>query len=743
MRRRRKRRMAVIVGAVLCILLVSVAASAFVLLQRKGQTAREKTPEELLSEYMEFLKAGDYEAMYGMLNDQSRRNISLEDFTARNKNIYEGIEASDIRVEISGIEERTEGLKTVIYQTTLNSSAGEISFLNQADFIKEAQIRAGEDDGEENGKQESKRKKKQKAEETVYKMIWTDQVIFPNLGSSDKVRVSTDKAVRGQILDRNGRMLAGKGNASLVGLVPGKLGLGREDGALEEADSDLRRLSELLGVSEESIQKKLSAKWVKDDSLVPIKTLKKVDYFDLELPNPKEDNVKNKALQDELLTIPGVMITDTPVRSYPLAEAGAHLVGYVQNVTAEDLEKHEGEGYLSDSVIGRSGMETLFEKELKGQNGRKIAIVNAEGEEKLVLAAIPRVDGSDITLTIDSELQRAVYDAFHDVKSCTVAMNPYTGEVLALVNTPSYDDNDFILGMSEEKWASLNEDERKPMFNRFRQRFAPGSSFKPVTGVIGLSTGALTPDESFGEDRAGLSWQKDASWGNYYVTTLHDYSPVNLENAYIYSDNIYFARAALKIGYEDFMAGLDRLGFNQELPFEISVAESQYSNTDKIETEIQLADSGYGQGQILMNPIHLAALYTMFPNRGSVVKPTITYRADPEPEIWLENACTPEIAEMVEQSLIKVVSSEHGTGHAAMRSDITLAGKTGTAEIKASKTDTSGTELGWFAVYNTDSRQNSPILLVSMVEDVKNAGGSGLVVRKAKTVLNDYLPPRQ
>lgn len=104
------------------------------------------------------------------------------------------------------------------------------------------------------------------------------------------------------------------------------------------------------------------------------------------------------------------------------------------------------------------------------------------------------------------------------------------------------------------------------MLNRFRQRFAPGSSFKPITGVIGLNTGALSPDENFGETQAGLRWQKDAGWGGYYVTTLHGYSPVNLENAYIYSDNIYFAKAALKIGSEDFMAGLDRLGFNQKIP---------------------------------------------------------------------------------------------------------------------------------------------------------------------------------
>ena len=731
MRRRKSKRGLMIGGIAAGILIAAVIVTGIFWFRRGGEAEKERTPEELLMEYTDYIRTGNYEAMYGMLNEQSRKNIGLEDFTARNKNIYEGIGAADIRVEIQSVEERTEGLKTVSYQTSLNSSAGEINFLNQVDFIWE---QAAENQGA---------KKKKAAGD--YRMIWNDQVIFPNLGRTDKVRVSTDRSVRGEVLDRDGGLLAGKGNASLVGLVPGKMAgyTAGTEGETSGTSPDLERLSELLGVSVESIEKKLAAKWVKEDSLVPVKTLKKVDEFDLQSASPREDNVENKALQDALLAIPGVMITDTPVRSYPLGEAAAHLVGYVQNVTAEDLEKHPGEGYLSDSVIGRSGIETLYEKELKGQNGEKISIVTSEGAEKLVLAAIPRVDGSNITLTIDSSLQRTIYERFKDVKSCTVAMNPYTGEVLALVNTPSYDDNDFILGMSEEKWASLNEDERKPMFNRFRQRFAPGSSFKPITGVIGLSTGALTPGESFGTDRAGLSWQKDASWGKYQVTTLHDYSPVNLENAYIYSDNIYFAKAALKIGYDDFMAGLDRLGFNQDLPFEISVSQSQYSNTERIETEIQLADSGYGQGQVLMNPIHLAALYTMFPNRGDVIKPYITYRKEPASEVWLKGACTPEIAETIDTALKKVISSEHGTGHAAMRVDITLAGKTGTAEIKASKGDTSGTELGWFAVYTADGPDRTPILMVSMVEDVKNAGGSGLVVRKAKAVLDSYIPPVQ
>jgi len=154
--------------------------------------------------------------------------------------------------------------------------------------------------------------------------------------------------------------------------------------------------------------------------------------------------------------------------------------------------------------------------------------------------------GKDIKLTVDAELQTDLYEQFREDKSCHVAMQPYTGEVLALVSTPSYDNNDFILGLSNEQWTALNEDDSKPMYNRFRQKWCPGSTFKPITAAIGLESGAVKPDEDYGN--AGLRWQKDASWGAYHVTTLHEYEPVVLENALIYSDNIYFAKAALKIG---------------------------------------------------------------------------------------------------------------------------------------------------------------------------------------------------
>ena len=144
------------------------------------------------------------------------------------------------------------------------------------------------------------------------------------------------------------------------------------------------------------------------------------------------------------------------VRTYELGEAAAHLIGYVQSVTAEDLENHPGEGYSAESVIGRSGVEKLYEKQLKGKDGCDIKILDSDGEVKEVLASIFKEDGMDIRLTIDSDLQKSLYEQFKEDPGCSVAMNPYKGEVLALVSTPSYDNNEFIRGLSSEKWTSLN-----------------------------------------------------------------------------------------------------------------------------------------------------------------------------------------------------------------------------------------------------------------------------------------------
>lgn len=656
-----------------------------------------ETPEELLVKYMDHIPKQEYEQMYAMLNVEASGNVSQEDYIKRNSAIYEGIEVQNMTVEILTYDEEQ---RKITYQTTVDTAAGSISFANDAVFLK----------GEKG-----------------YELVWDDSLIFPDLTSADKVRVTTTQAERGEILDRNGRTLAGKGMASSVGIVPGKL---------ENGEEAIAGIAELLETTPETIEQNLSAQWVKEDSFVPLKIIPKVEEIELMKISPDEEVLKELERQEKLLEIPGVMISDVEVRKYPLGEAAAHLVGYVQSVTAEDLEEHIGEGYTANSVIGRSGMEGLFESELKGQNGCRIYIVDSEGNEKKELACTLVQHGQDIQLTIDANLQVSLYEQFKEDKSCSAAMNPYTGEVLALVSTPSYDNNDFIMGLSSEKWTVLSEGEDKPMYNRFRQVWCPGSTFKPITAAIGLESGAIDPTEDYGN--VGLSWQKDTSWGSYYVTTLHAYEPVILENALIYSDNIYFAKAALKIGAEEMERSLTRFGFNEELPFEIKMAQSQYSNTENIETEIQLADSGYGQGQVLVNPLHMACIYTAFCNEGNIVKPYLVYQKEAAAEYWIPEAFSDETAERVLEGTKKVINDPNGTGYAAHRDDIVLAGKTGTAEIKASKEDMSGTELGWFAVFTAEQSAERPILIISMTEDVKGRGGSGYVVEKDRLVLEDW-----
>ena len=274
-------------------------------------------------------------------------------------------------------------------------------------------------------------------------------------------------------------------------------------------------------------------------------------------------------------------------------------------------------------------------------------------------------------------------------------------------------------------------------YNRFRQVWCPGSTFKPVTAVIGLDTGILDPVEDYGNE--GLSWQKDSSWGDYYVTTLHETEPATLENAMIYSDNIYFAKVALKLGENNLTSFLEKLGFNKEIPFDIKMSISQYSNTEGIKSEIQLADSGYGQGQILINPLHLASIYSAFSNDGNIIEPTLLYNPNYNPNIWMPEVIQKESIHTVLETMKKVISEPTATGYGLHREEYTLAGKTGTAEIKLSKEDATGTELGWMAVFTTDPNIENPILLISMVEDVKNIGGSGYVVQKDKRVLDQYL----
>lgn len=625
------------------------------------------SPEEVLKAYMTALAGQDYEKMASLISQSS--TMMGDDFLTRNKNIYEGIEAKNIAVsdiKVSGT--------TVVYVTSMDTQAGNIVFDNTATFTEE--------DG-------------------AYKLNWTSNLIFPNLNDDEKVRVKTTTGQRGSILDRNGKLLAGKGEVWSVYITPGRLNP-------ETRDADIQTLADALGITVEAINEKLAQKWVKDDLMVPLdKYISKTD---------PETEAK--------VLVQGVGLDTAEERVYALGEKAAALTGYIHNISADELKEHEGQGYTAGSKIGKVGMESLLEERIRGIDGCKVYIEDKDGNEKQVLAEIAAHNGEDVTLTIDADLQAKVFDQMKNDKGTAVVMNPNTGEILALVSTPSYDPNAFILGISEAKWAEYNNEETRPMYNRFKATYVPGSSFKPITAALGLGGGAFAADEDFGP--SGKSWGKD-NWNGYTVTTLATYGgAANVLNALVNSDNIYFAKAALKIGSENFAAGLKNLGFGEQVPFEFGLGASTFGTEQKFDDELDVANSGYGQGKVELNPVHMAAIFSAFVNGGDMMTPYL--EKSKAPAVWKQGVFTPEAVETVKNGMVQVIESPDGTGHEFKIDGLKMAGKTGTAEIKKNKDDTEGTELGWFVAYPADADQSKQYLTVMMIEDVKGRHGSHYVI---------------
>lgn len=228
--------------------------------------------------------------------------------------------------------------------------------------------------------------------------------------------------------------------------------------------------------------------------------------------------------------------------------------------------------------------------------------------------------------------------------------------------------------------------------------------------------------------------KKIKAGGDYYVTTLHAPVPNNLENALIFSDNVYFAKTALLIGKDNLFSYYQKLKIGYDIPFELKLNSSQYINKKQKVTDQLLADSGYGQGQLYMNPVQLSCIYGSFANNGTIMQPHLIQN---ESKIWINNAFKKETVQIVLEDLTEVIENVNGTGHAIYHEGMTFAGKTGTAEIKKSQNDISGTELGWFTVMAIN--EENPIVVTTMVEDVKNRGGSAYVVQHMKSSLNEYL----
>ena len=635
---------------VLLFIMILFAVGAFIYTNQTNEA-------RLVRKYYNLLEQKKYDEMYDLVIT----DLSKEDFIARNKNIYEGVQAKDISCVITANSkvntnttenvEQSELYSNVSYRFDMVTVAGNLTFNNTV---------------------------KVKTKDGSSKINWDSSMIFPGLKNDEKVRINTLKARRGYIYDRNNVTLAKEGKCYNVGIVPDKT----------DSTTDYGKLAKLLDISESTIKEKCKSDYVGVNTFVPLKLI----------------SAEEQDLKSQLLTIKGVMVSEETCRVYPYNEATSVLLGYVQD------------------EVGKSGIEAIYDDRLAGKNGVEI-YKEKDGKKLDVIQKLDYANGEDVKLTIDSELQQLIYNTYSQDKGASVLMNYETGEILALVSFPSFNSNQFSLGFSSNEWKNIESDPKKPLFNRFTSTYTPGSSIKPIVGAIGLTGNYFTVEEDFGT--SGYRWQPDKSWKDLYITTTETYSgKAILQNALIYSDNIYFAKAGLKIGQSNLTAGFNKFGFNEKINVGFDLTESSFGtlNSDKL-----LAQTSYGQGELMVNPIHMAMMYSVFTKDGNMIKPYIEYKLDRTPTYYKSEVISSENANIIKQDLLQVVLK--GTAKECIIEGKNIYGKTGTAEIKKDQQDTTGTENGWFCAFDDESN-----LIVSVVEDVKGRGGSHYVVRKTKEI---------
>ncbi|CDQ38979.1 MULTISPECIES: penicillin-binding transpeptidase domain-containing protein [Virgibacillus] len=651
-----------------------------------GCSEDEATPNDRFETYVNHWNEQEFDSMYKMLHSDAADTYSTEEYVDRYNKIYGDLNVSKLNVEFDKLSEEAidtamdEGKVTIPFHVSMETIAGPISFDYKANLIQQ-----GEDENKN------------------WYIAWNPGFIFPEMKNGGEISIQSTAPARGEIRDRNNMPLAMNDTIYEIGIIPEKLG--------ENSEQNKKKIAELLGTSVEAIDEKLNASWVEPNLFVPIAKIPKTE----------------EALWNKLVEINGITRQESTGRIYPGGEAVGSLVGYIGQITAEELKEQEPGEYAASDVIGKRGLEELYEDRLRGKKGNKI-VVSKDGKET-VLAETEVKDGENVKLTIDINVQEKIYQTLDgDMASATV-LDPKTGETLGLVSSPSFDPNEILYGTTPNLWQKLEDDERNPLLNRFYSTYAPGSVMKPITAAIGLKNGSIDPEE--GLKINGLTWSNGEGWGEYEVTRVSESNgPVDLHDALVRSDNIYFAMQAVHMGSEAYVTGLKDFGIGEDIPYEYPITASTISSSGNLDDEVLLANTSYGQGEIEMSSLHLAAAYTTFINSGDMIKPT--FLADEEKsQIWKEDLLTSEQAKRISSDLRDVV--ENGTAASyADEANFDLSGKTGTAELKLT-TEGEGEENGWFVGYPTKEQD---ILISMMIEETKERSGSGHTTKKAIEILN-------
>lgn len=617
-------------------------------------------------------------------------------------------------------------------------------------------------------------------ENNLWRVVWQPSHIFPDMAWGDTFDRATLAAERGDIVSHgavvatNVRLVTVYALLSEIApknvltdeIMQENAGMSEQD-AEKEADrlySDAEYLNTRFSAEFDAAAAEIAAVLGLDAAELRTKFGKNTNEFiTVYQAMPDEVTVEQ---QEQLNAVNGVHV-DTEhygsKRYYPYGSLLAHTLGYISFATWEEIQTYnEGRDpndglYTTDSKVGKSGIEKLYERELRGKDGYYFFIRGTDGAVKKVIYRKDKVDGSDVMLTIDFKLQQRTEELLDlvlfgtDTAGAVVVMNPKTGEVNAIASNPSYDLNRFIKGMSGDEYKALEDQENEPLRNRAtRELYPPGSTFKAFTAAAALDTGTVNENYVFTGYIDNDYW-KPTGYGEWpwprikRTRVYHRTEPMNMTNCMLHSDNIYFADVALKIGQEKFIAYFnEKLGMDKSLPYELGAASSQLYSRGSVMDNKMLADSGYGQGQVLVTPLQLAAMFSAFANNGDMPTPRITdglYVTDgveykcirkSEYSVWMEDAISTNAINKIVPMLQGVVDpNKNGTGRSLRVTNVDVAAKTGSAEIGKDKTRM----YSWFAGFRLNVAQEDERVVIVMLDVPDSGAYSSLKFQIARELL--------
>jgi penicillin-binding protein 2 len=506
--------------------------------------------------------------------------------------------------------------------------------------------------------------------------LWHLQVVqgehFREQSERNRIRSVRLQPPRGKILDSTGRLLAGVKPCFNVCLV-------RED--VGDMEALLAKLSPLLGETEAEIRTRLGSEH-KRPKYVPIVIKRGAEWETL------------SRIESRLFSLPGVFIEVTPARKYPYGSIAPHLLGYLGEISREDIQKKRYKGARSGDLVGKCGIEERFENDLAGIKGQRRIEVDAGGRLVRVIDEKPPVPGKDLYLSINLDLQQASEEAMKGYVGALVALDPQTGRILALVSSPAFDPDAFATGIDNEEWKALNDPVSRPLQNKALQgRYAPGSTFKIVMAAAALQEKIVSENSSFectGRFRLGRSvfrcWKQ------------HGHGRVNLYKALVESCDIYFYQVGLKLGIEKIAKYATDFGLGSKTGIDLSNEGKGFIATPEWKLgrykepwqEGETLITAIGQGFTLVTPLQMACLIAAVANGGTLYRPVyIEKMTGPDGHIVAYLDSDPKdkfpISEsnlrIIRRALLGAVEDKKGTGNKCKLPDVHVAGKTGTAQV--------------------------------------------------------------